>query len=141
MPPHRLLLYLRQEHHSCFYATQTSFDFAMAQDLWLKSKCPMSLRLLFILTICSKGQDVFIPCILLMPPNIPFQFKRLQFQVHPSCAITINKPQGQTWKIVGLHLLTLLLLPRTTAVCWIFKSWMFTKSLCVYSYSKNAQHC
>ncbi|GBN43546.1 hypothetical protein AVEN_185539-1 [Araneus ventricosus] len=35
----------------------------------------------------------------------PFQFKRLQFPVRLSFAMSINKAQGQSLKVVGLDLL------------------------------------
>jgi ATP-dependent DNA helicase PIF1 len=34
-----------------------------------------------ILTGCARGKDVFIPRILLIPTDLPFHFKRLQFPV------------------------------------------------------------
>ena len=59
-----------------------------------------------IITGNSLGRDVFIPRIPLIPSNMPFQFKRLQFPVKVCFGMTINKAQGQTLKVVGLHLLT-----------------------------------
>ena len=50
----------------------------------------------------AKGEDVLIPRI----PLLPFEFKRLQFPVKLSFAMTINKSQGQSLKVVGLHLET-----------------------------------
>ena len=57
-----------------------------------------------ILTGKSVGEHVFIPRIPLIPSDMPFQFKRLQFPVKPSFAMSINKSQGQTLKVVGLNL-------------------------------------
>jgi len=57
-----------------------------------------------ILTGISKGKNVFIPRIPLIPNDCPFQFKRLQFPVRVCYAITINKAQGQTLKIAGVDL-------------------------------------
>uniref|UniRef100_A0A0L8GM03 UvrD-like helicase C-terminal domain-containing protein n=1 Tax=Octopus bimaculoides TaxID=37653 RepID=A0A0L8GM03_OCTBM len=34
---------------------------------------------------------------------VPFHFKRLQFPVSLSFTMTINKSQGQTFLVVGLH--------------------------------------
>lgn len=36
--------------------------------------------------------------------SFPFEWKRLQFPVRPAFAITINKSQGQTLKVVGIWL-------------------------------------
>jgi ATP-dependent DNA helicase PIF1 len=40
----------------------------------------------------------------LIPSNLPFNFRRLQFPVSLAFAMTINKSQGQTIKVVGLNL-------------------------------------
>jgi ATP-dependent exoDNAse (exonuclease V) alpha subunit len=40
------------------------------------------------------------------PSDTPFTFKRRQFPVQPTFAMTINKFQGQTLNWVGLYLLT-----------------------------------
>lgn len=54
------------------------------------------------------GQEVFIPRIPIIPPDLdmPFKLRRLQFPVRPAFAITINKAQGQTLEHVGLYLKT-----------------------------------
>ena len=57
-----------------------------------------------ILTGPGTNEDIFIPRIPLMPVDIPFEFKRLQFPVRLSFAITINKSQGQSLGVVGLYL-------------------------------------
>ena len=57
-----------------------------------------------IISGCGKGEHVFIPRIPLIPSNMPFEFKRLQFPIRLSFAMTINKSQGQTLKVAGLHL-------------------------------------
>ncbi|XP_014786102.1 uncharacterized protein LOC106880603 [Octopus bimaculoides] len=49
-----------------------------------------------ILTGCGKGKTVFIPRIPVIPSNVPFQFKWLQFPIQVSFAMNINKSQGQT---------------------------------------------
>jgi len=46
-----------------------------------------------ILTGCAKGEDVFIPKIPILPTDMPFEFKRLQFLVRLAFAMFINKPQ------------------------------------------------
>jgi ATP-dependent DNA helicase PIF1 len=59
-----------------------------------------------ILTGCAKGKDVFIPWIPLIPTDLPFVFKRIQVPVRLACAMSINKAQGQSLKIAGIHLQT-----------------------------------
>ena len=43
----------------------------------------------------GEGTKVFIPRIPIIPTDMPFQFKRLQFPVVPCYAMTINKSQGE----------------------------------------------
>ena len=61
-------------------------------------------------TICTgqyAGESVLIPPrIPLIPSDCTIPFKRLQFPVRLSFAMTINKSQGQTLKMVGLSLQT-----------------------------------
>ncbi len=57
-----------------------------------------------ILTICAKGEDVFIPRIPMVPTDMPFEFKRRQFPVHLACEISINKAQGLSLKVSGINL-------------------------------------
>lgn len=57
-----------------------------------------------ILTGKAKEEVVLIPRIPLIPTDMPFQFKRLQFPVRLSFAITVNKAQGQTLQVCGVNL-------------------------------------
>ena len=60
-----------------------------------------------IITGNHSGEDVFIPRIpLATQPDLPYQFKRLQFPIKLSFAMSINKAQGQSLKVVGLSLET-----------------------------------
>ena len=52
----------------------------------------------------AAGQDVFISRIEIIPSDLPFQFRRLQFPVRLSFALSINKAHGQSLKVVGLNL-------------------------------------
>uniref|UniRef100_A0A0L8I0R3 ATP-dependent DNA helicase n=1 Tax=Octopus bimaculoides TaxID=37653 RepID=A0A0L8I0R3_OCTBM len=36
--------------------------------------------------------------------DMPFNFRRSQFPVRPCIAMSINKPQGQTVSVTGIHL-------------------------------------
>ncbi|XP_029638124.1 uncharacterized protein LOC115213330 [Octopus sinensis] len=60
-----------------------------------------------ILTGQGKGDNVFIPRIPLIPEDMLFEFKRLQFPVRVSFAMSIDESQRQSLKIVGLHLMQL----------------------------------
>ncbi|UYV67982.1 SETMAR [Cordylochernes scorpioides] len=49
-----------------------------------------------ILTGSFRGEEVLIPRIPIIPNDLPFNFRRLQFPVMVAFAMTINKSQGQT---------------------------------------------
>lgn len=57
-----------------------------------------------ILTGMFKGEDVLIPRIPMIPNDLPFEFKRLQFPIRLAFAITINKSQGQSLDVCGINL-------------------------------------
>lgn len=57
-----------------------------------------------IMTRMAKGETVIIPRIPIIPTDLPFQFKRVQFSLKTAFAMTINKAQGQTLKVGGVHL-------------------------------------
>ena len=63
-------------------------------------------NLIEVTIICGKfkGSHVFISRIPLVTSNYTIEIKRLQFPIKLSFAMTINKSQGQTLKIVGLDL-------------------------------------
>ena len=46
-----------------------------------------------VITACAKGEDVFIPRIPVIQSDLAFTFKRIQFPVKPSFAMSINKAQ------------------------------------------------
>jgi ATP-dependent exoDNAse (exonuclease V) alpha subunit len=55
------------------------------------------------------GETAFIPRISLIPTgatDLTFQLKRLQFPVRLAFALSINKAQGQSVKVIGIHLQT-----------------------------------
>ena len=49
-------------------------------------------------------ETVFIPKVAFISDKLSFEFRRLQFPVRLSFAMTINKSQGQTLKLAGLDL-------------------------------------
>ena len=57
-----------------------------------------------ILTGPGAGETAFIPRIPMIPTDLPFQFKILQFPVKVSFVMTIKKAQGQTINTVGVDL-------------------------------------
>ena len=57
-----------------------------------------------ILTGCGAGENVFIPRIPIIPNDLPFSFKRLQFPIRLAFAMTINKAQGQSLRVAGINL-------------------------------------
>jgi ATP-dependent DNA helicase PIF1 len=59
-----------------------------------------------ILTGSAKGEDVFIPRIPIIPNDIPFEFRRLQYPVRLTFAMTVNKAQGQSLSVAGVNLET-----------------------------------
>ena len=75
-------------------------------SLVLKVGSPiMPLRYLNAPRLCNaKGGDVFIPRIFMVPDDMPFEFKRLRFPVRLAFAMSINKAQGQSLKVAGIHL-------------------------------------
>jgi ATP-dependent DNA helicase PIF1 len=56
-----------------------------------------------ILTGSAKGEDMFIPRIPLIPSDMPFDFKRLQYPVRLSFAMSINKAQGQSLSVADVN--------------------------------------
>jgi len=52
----------------------------------------------------SDGEDLLIPRIPMIPTDLSFTFKRLQFPMHLAFAMTISKAQGQSLRVAGLNL-------------------------------------
>jgi ATP-dependent DNA helicase PIF1 len=50
------------------------------------------------------GEDVLLPRIPMIPTDMSFEFKSLQFPVWLAFAMTINKAQGQSLQVCGLNL-------------------------------------
>lgn len=69
-------------------------------------KCSNNLIQATILTGAYKGEVAYIPRIPIIPNDLPFSFKRLQFPVKLAFAMTINKSQGQSLSVCGVSLLS-----------------------------------
>ncbi|GFW05992.1 ATP-dependent DNA helicase [Trichonephila clavipes] len=54
-----------------------------------------------ILSGQADSKDVFIPKIHIIPSDVPFQWKQLQFLIQLCFAMSINKAQGQSLQTVG----------------------------------------
>ncbi|XP_029656775.1 uncharacterized protein LOC115231125 [Octopus sinensis] len=57
-----------------------------------------------IIFVFGKGEDIFMPHLSLTPSNIRIEFKRLQFPIRQSLAMSIDKYQDQTFKVTALQL-------------------------------------
>lgn len=49
------------------------------------------------------GEDVLLPRLRMIPTDMSFELKRLQFPVRLAFAMAINKAQGQSLQVCGLH--------------------------------------
>lgn len=61
-------------------------------------------------TLDNRKQDIGNRESIDLDTDMPFEFKRLQFPVRLAFAMSINKAQGQSLKVVGIRGGTLLLL-------------------------------
>jgi ATP-dependent DNA helicase PIF1 len=53
-----------------------------------------------------RGENILLPRIPIIFTDVPIQFKRLQFPIRLTFAMTINMFQGQTMSVCGLNLST-----------------------------------
>ena len=67
-------------------------------------KLTSSLLECIILTGCGNRKTILIPRIPIVPSDLSFKFKRIQFPVKLAFAMTINKAQGQTLNVAGIDL-------------------------------------
>ena len=71
--------------------------------LCVKTMMPNVIEAILI-TGSATGVNVFILRIPMIPSDLPFEFKRLQFPIRLAFAMTINKSQGQSLKVAGINL-------------------------------------
>ncbi|XP_029634103.1 uncharacterized protein LOC115209711 [Octopus sinensis] len=68
-----------------------------------------------IITGCASGEAVFVPRIPIRPTDMPFEFKRTQFPVRLSFAMSTNKAQVQSLKSTGLRF-------SWSPLCWLLQA-------------------
>ncbi|XP_060873906.1 ATP-dependent DNA helicase pif1-like [Metopolophium dirhodum] len=77
-----------------------------------------------IITGPAAGQLAHIPRIPMIPTDLSIPFKRVQFPVKISFALTINKSQGQTFELVGIDRPTKGMFYSWPTVCGPITSWI-----------------
>ena len=95
VPPHQLKLRI-----GCLIMLLRNFDvptLCNGTQLVVKQMMPRVLEAT-ILKGPGAGNDVFIPRIPLMPSNMPFDYKCLQFPVCISLAMSITKCRAKLWR-------------------------------------------
>lgn len=103
MPPHNLLLKVGSVIIMLRNLNQPTL--CNGTRMVVKMLMPNAIKAMIIIGK-FKGEEVLIPRIPMIPNDLPFKFKRVQFPVRLAFAMTINKSQGQSLKVCGLNLET-----------------------------------
>ena len=111
----------------------------MELDLLLK-KLMLKVVEVTILNGKSKGEDVLISRLPVMPTDMPFEFKRLQFDVRLAFSMTINKVQGQSLQVCRLNLENTRFAYGQLYVC-MFASGKFHKIIHFCARQKSNKYC
>jgi len=103
VPPHRLHLQL-----GCPVVLLRNLSFGLANGTRMVVTQLMDHCIqVQVVTGPLRGNKVLLPRLTITPSDAedyPFTLRRRQFPVRPAYAMTINKAQGQTFKMVGLYL-------------------------------------
>ncbi|KAF0773222.1 Uncharacterized protein FWK35_00004302 [Aphis craccivora] len=92
-------------HYPTEFLNSLSPSVTLPNKLILKIDSPMIiLRNLSSPKLWNAGEVVLVPRIPMIPTNLPFQLRQLQFPVKLSFAMTINKAHGQPLNFAGLGL-------------------------------------
>lgn len=103
MPPHNLVL--KQGSPIILLRNMDPPRLCNGTRLCVKQLLPHVIEAT-IMTGCAKYEDVYIPRIPMIPSDVPYEFKRLQFPIRLCFAMSINKAQGQSLLVAGVDLST-----------------------------------
>jgi hypothetical protein len=92
-----------------------------------------------ILNLKFKEEDVLLPHIPMIPTDVSFEFKRLQYSVQLALAMAINKAQSiatNVWTKSGKSMLL-----TCTTVCSLLTHWKTFRFIRVHTRWKNKKYC
>ncbi|XP_067950263.1 ATP-dependent DNA helicase PIF2-like [Watersipora subatra] len=92
--PSVVQLHLTRNMRAAILGDETSAHFAAGLLRIGEGRLPAK-----IISASGRGEYVFIPRIPIIPTDLPFEFKRIQFPIRVCFAMTINKSQGQSLKV------------------------------------------